>query len=300
MSSNVPIKTNIIDLKSGNKIFYVINDENNTLKNLVKNYVNRENPCSNKDSTIFFTNQNLDYEHIYDKTITCKGFDKNHIWYLSFLMLFKEINQILINILNNCDTITAEDINYYNYYILIKYVAIRLLKQYKDNVLLTESVPPNTLLDNEEYNKKDMFNRIVNNQKDLNLGEAINKLNTSLEKLIQKIEEEKNFNEEIDVFIKNFDNKNYNNLDYLNMFKDKNDDIFIDQNIYRELKKFSDNESGNFSDNESGNFSDMELGGRKRRHRKMKTRKAVRKSKPRRKHCSMRKNKRRITFVKRR
>jgi len=242
---------------------------------------------------MFYENQNRIYQHLYDT----KMGESEYIYFLACTNFLSELNNKLIDIIQKCLTeegLHDEDIEHYNYILLVKYLAIEEIHDYLEPLKLSKHAPKNPLVSDEMYKSDpDLYNAQIKNYK----NEIIKRVHDKAEGIIAGTIS-------TSIFTPGDDKKgnyplNIDNTDVMDdviraldmEYEEKNTEMDIDVDDVTDM-------GFNQKELEKEGFDK----GGKRRHRKMKTKKAMRKSKRGKKHSSSRKtkSKRRRTSVRRR
>jgi hypothetical protein len=298
-----------ITKEQANQIIKTVTRFDGDYETLVQNYKDNKNPCTfertNIDDPIkkinmFYQNQNRIYKHLYDT----KMGEPEYTFFLACTDFLFELNNELIDIIEKClngQVLDHVDIQHYNYNLLLKNYAIEEIHDYLEPLKLSKLPPENPLLSDKMYkDNPDLYNMQIQNYKNDIIKRVHEKaegiiaatiVNASPSVLTKTVfsgftpgdDKEGNYplnlenNDVLDDVIRALDMED----------EEKNTEMNIDVNDVTDM-------GFNLKELEKEGFNK----GGKRRHRKMKTRKAVRRTK--RKHLPSRKTKRRKTSVRRR
>jgi hypothetical protein len=297
-----------ITKQQANQIIKTVTRFDGDYETLLQNYKDNKNPCifemTNIDEPMnkikmFYENQNRIYQHVYD---TKKG-ESEYIYFLAFTDFLSELNKELIDIIQKClnrEQLHNQDIEHYNYNLLLKYLVIKEMNDFLKQFKLTKSPPENPLVSDEMYKSEDLYNaqiekykndiikRVHENAEGIIAGTIVNESPSVLTKTVFSgftPGDDKEGNYPLNLEDKDVVDDVIRALD--REYEEKNTEMDIDNNI--ELMDIEEEDT-------------IFKKGGKRRHRKMKTKKAMRKSKRGKKHSSSRKtkSKRRRTSVRRR
>jgi hypothetical protein len=298
-----------ITKEQANQIIKTVTLFDGDYKTLLQNYKDNKNPCTFERTNIdkikmFYENQNKIYKHLYDT----KMGESEYIYFLACTNILSGLNNELIGIIQKClngQGLLDKDIEHYNYNLLLKYLAIEEIHDYLEPLKLSKLPPENPLLSGEMYKSySDLYNMQIQNYK----NQIMKRVHQKAEGIIAGTI----VNESPSVLTKTVfsgftpgDDKEGNYP--LNL---ENNDVLDDVIRALDMEDEEKNTEMNIDvdDVTDMGFNQTELEeegfdkGGKRRRRKMKTRKALRKSKRGKKHLSSRKtkSKRRRTSVRRR
>jgi len=302
-----------ITKEQANQIIKTVTRFDGDYETLVQNYKDNKNPCTfertNIDDPIkkinmFYQNQNRIYKHLYDT----KMGEPEYTFFLACTDFLFELNNELIDIIEKClngQVLDHVDIQHYNYNLLLKNYAIEEIHDYLEPLKLSKLPPENPLLSHEMYkDNPDLYNAQIQNYK----NDIIKRVNEKAEGIIAGTIVNASPSVLTKTVFSGFtpgDDKEGNyplNLEN----KDVLDDVIRALDMEDEEKNTEMNIDVNDVTDMGFNLKELEKEGfnkgGKRRHQKMKTRKALRKSKHGKKHSSSRKtkSKRRRTSVRRR
>jgi hypothetical protein len=294
-----------ITKQQANQIIKTVTRFDGDYETLVQNYKDNKNPCTFERTNIgkinmFYQNQNRIYKHLYDT----KMGEPEYTFFLACTDFLFELNNELIDIIEKClngQVLDHVDIQHYNYNLLLKNYAIEEIYDYLEPLKLSKLPPENPLVSDKMYKdnpdlynmqiqnyKKDIIKRVHEKAEGIIAGTIVNASPSVLTKTVFSgftpgDDKEGNYplnlenNDVVDDVIRALDME----------YEEKNTEMDSDNNI--QLMDIEEEDP-------------IFKKGGKRRHRKMKTRKALRKSKHGKKHSSSRKtkSKRRRTSVRRR
>jgi len=298
-----------ITKEQANQIIKTVTRFDGDYKTLVQNYKDNKNPCTFERTNIddpmnkinmFYQNQNIIYKHLYDTKMR----EPEYRFFLACTDFLFELNNKLIGIIQKClngQGLLDKDIEHYNYNLLLKYLAIEEIHDYLEPLKLSKLPPENPLLSHEMYkDNPDLYNAQIQNYK----YQIIKRVNEKAEGIIAGTIVNASPSVLTKTVFSGFtpgDDKEGNyplNLEN----KDVLDDVIRALDMEYEKKNTEMDIDNNIQLMDIEEEDPIFKKGGKRRHRKMKTRKALRKSKHGKKHSSSRKtkSKRRRTSVRRR
>jgi hypothetical protein len=302
-----------ITKEQANQIIKTVTRFDGDYETLLQNYKDNKNPCTFERTNIddpmnkikmFYENQNRIYQHLYDS----KMGESEYIYFLACTNILSELNNELIDIIEKClngEGLDDQDIEHYNYNLLLKYLSIEEIHDYLEPLKLSKHAPENPLVSDKMYKSDtDLYNAQIKNYKNEIMKRVHEKAEGIIAGTIVNASPSVLTKTVFSGFTPGDDKEGNYPLNLEN--KDVLDDVIRALDMEDEEKNTEMNID--VDDVTDMGFNQKELEkegfdkGGKRRRQKMKTRKALRKSKRGKKHLSSRKmkSKRRRTSVRRR